>query len=226
MHVQNKMKVEDRFHIGFSIPNKTMACPTIFKPLQDNKVCSRLISNSPQHCPCQPWAECSLPRRIRGVQVEAAEEVSLLQEGLTGFQTTSTGSLRSANWGPGRLSWQWFDCSQTILFRRQNKSGKSSAESEGSPDEVLIWNFVIETCLCLDSNSQLDKTKDISATFEGGRQWEEKARGADGQFAATEVFPQLSSVSHIFFAPGLSPTLRRGRRRSQRQTSGRRERGS
>ena len=86
-----------------------------------------------------------------------------------------------------------------ILFRRQNKSGKSSAESEGSPDEVLIWNFVIETCLCLNSNSELFKTKNISTTFEGGRQWQEKARSADGQLAATEVFFQLLTVSHIFF---------------------------
>ena len=92
-----------------------------------------------------------------------------------------------------------------IVIRRQNKSGKSSAESEGSPDEVLIWNFVIETCLCLDSNSQLDKTKDISATFEGGRQWEEKARSADGQFAATEVFsPTFIRFPHFLCSRSLS----------------------
>ena len=35
-----------------------------------------------------------------------------------------------------------FDWSQMIVIRRQNKSGKSSAESEGSPDEVLIFGLM------------------------------------------------------------------------------------
>ena len=91
--------------LGFPFRTKPELALQYSNHYKTTKVCSHLISNSQQHCPCQPWAECSLPRRIRGVQVEAAEEVSLLREGLTGFQTTSTGSLRSANWDPGRLSW-------------------------------------------------------------------------------------------------------------------------
>ena len=33
-----------------------------------------------------------------------------------------------------------------IVIRRQNKSGKSSAESEGSPDEVLIFGQMRYLC--------------------------------------------------------------------------------
>ena len=97
-----------------------------------------------------------------------------------------------------------------ILYRRQNKSGKSSAESEGSPDEVFILEF-LDRYMFEFFFPNLAKQQNTLSTFEGGRQWEEKARGADGQFAATKVFSSLSISFTHFFSLQVSVQLCRGK---------------
>ena len=125
--------------------------------------------------------------------------------------------------GPGysRLA-KRFDWSQMIVIRRQNKSGKSSAESEGSPDEVLIFG---QMRYLLIPFQQLDIWPLLKV---GGSGRKKPGVLTDNlQRQRFELILLSSSLIHIIWpTPGLSPTPPRERKRSRRQISGRNERGS
>ena len=114
-----------------------------------------------------------------------------------------------------------------ILFRRQNKSGKSSAESEGSPDEVLNLEFGINICLYYHSQL-LQNNKIYWVQFKVGGNGRKKPGVLTDNLQRQRFFLSLSSFQfHTFsFTTGCCPTLLRERRRSQLQISGRSERGS
>ena len=101
----------------------------------------------------------------------------------------------------------------------KTKAGRAQQNLKEVRTRSSFWSFVI-----LISN--LTKQKMYLKHFKVGGSGRKKPGVLTDNLQRQRFFSQLSSVSHIFFAPGLSPTLRRGRRRSQRQISGRRERGS
>ena len=65
-------------------------------------LCTHLISNSPQEHKKGKVVKWSTSRTNRVVPAEAVAAVSHLQEGLTDFLITSTGSWRFANWAKGK----------------------------------------------------------------------------------------------------------------------------
>ena len=113
------------------------------------KVCSHLISNSQQNCKCQlgfqvfhSQEDQGGPSRSSGGSVTPSRRPHRLPDNLNR-------ELEIRKLGPGQTQLSFstkIDCSQMILYRRQNKSGKSSAESEGSPDEVFILEF-LDICM-------------------------------------------------------------------------------
>ena len=100
MHEQNK-NADERLlsYFEFSFENETSAYIT----LQDKKVCaptsSRTVNKNIKKGKVVKW---STSRTSRVVPAEAVAAVSHLQEGLTDFPITSTGSWRFANWAKGK----------------------------------------------------------------------------------------------------------------------------
>ena len=149
------------------------------------------------------------------------------REGLTGFRTTSTGNSRYANWDQGRPS--CLSQLRLIVLKLSYSGDKTKAgRAQQNLREVLTRSSLRSFGIDIQNLNACTEQQNILSTFEGWRQWQEKARGADGQFAASKVFSLIfHQFFHIFFlTTDPCPTLLRQRRRSQLQISGRSERGS